>query len=82
METWRSKPGSLEGTASLAVSREGLLNDGGYTLLHLSRHQKGIGLSETELRARLNHLQELHILPERRVQPGLNSERDAEIVTA
>ena len=36
----------------------------------LSRHQKGIGLSETELRARLNRLQELHILPEHRVQPG------------
>jgi hypothetical protein len=43
-------------------------------LLHLSRHQKGIGLSETELRARLNQLKELHILPEHRVQPGLNSD--------
>ena len=37
----------------------------------LSRHQKEIGLTETELRARLNRLQELHILPEHRVQPGL-----------
>ena len=43
-------------------------------MLHLSRHQKGIGLSDAELRARLNQLQELHILPEHRVQPGLNSD--------
>jgi predicted nucleic acid-binding protein len=43
-------------------------------VLHLSRRKKGIGLSETELRARLNRLQELHILPEHRVQPGLNSD--------
>jgi len=43
-------------------------------VLHLSRHQKGIGLSETELRERLNQLQELHILLEHRVQPGLNSD--------
>ena len=41
---------------------------------HLSRRQEGIGLSETELRERLNRLQELHIFPERRVQPGVNSE--------
>jgi len=40
----------------------------------LSRQQKGIGLSETELRERLNQLQGLHILPEHRVQPGLNSD--------
>jgi hypothetical protein len=43
-------------------------------VLHLSRQQKGIGLSETELRARLNQLQELHILPENRVELGLNSD--------
>jgi DNA-binding Lrp family transcriptional regulator len=41
-------------------------------VLNLSRHQKGIGLSETELRARLNRLQDLHILPEHRVQPQLD----------
>jgi DNA-binding Lrp family transcriptional regulator len=40
----------------------------------LSRRQEGIGLSETELRERLNRLQELHILPEHRVQPGVNPE--------
>ena len=43
-------------------------------VLYLSRHQKGIGLSETELGTRLNRLQELHILPEHRVQPGVNSD--------
>ena len=41
---------------------------------HLSRRQEGIGLSETELRARLDRLQELHILPEHRIQPGNDSE--------
>jgi hypothetical protein len=40
---------------------------------HLSRRQEGVGLSETELRERLNRLQELHILPEHRVQPGNDS---------
>jgi DNA-binding Lrp family transcriptional regulator len=40
---------------------------------HLSRRQEGIGLSETELRERLNRLQELNILPEHRVQPGNDS---------
>jgi hypothetical protein len=40
---------------------------------HLSRRQEGIGLSETELRERLNRLQELHILPEHRIQPGNDS---------
>jgi len=47
-------------------------------VLHLSRHQKGIGLSETELRVRLNRLQELHFLPEHRVQPGINSDGQVE----
>jgi hypothetical protein len=40
---------------------------------HLSRRQAGIGLSETELRVRLNRLRELHILPEHRLQPGNDS---------
>ena len=43
-------------------------------VLHLSRHQKGIGLSDAELRVRLRQLQELHIRPEHRVQPRLNSD--------
>jgi hypothetical protein len=47
---------------------------------HLSRRQEGIGLSETELRERLNRLQELHILPEHRLQPGANPEGGEETV--
>jgi hypothetical protein len=47
-------------------------------VLHLSRQQKGIGLTEAELRERLDRLQELHILPEHRVQPGLNSDGQEE----
>ena len=38
---------------------------------HLAGRQKNLGLTETQLRERLNHLQELHILPEHRVQPSL-----------
>jgi hypothetical protein len=37
----------------------------------MARLQKRIGLSETQLRERLDQLQELHILPENRVQPSL-----------
>jgi hypothetical protein len=44
-------------------------------VLHLLRQQKDIGPTETELRERLNQLQELHILPEHRVQQVLNSDR-------
>jgi hypothetical protein len=40
---------------------------------HMARRQKGIGLSEEQLRERLNQLRELHILPEDRVHPGLQS---------
>ena len=39
----------------------------------LSRQQRGIGLSEEQLRERLNKLQELHVLPEHRVHPGLQT---------
>ena len=37
----------------------------------LGRRQGTLGLGETQLRERLNQLQELHILPEHRVQPNL-----------
>ena len=47
---------------------------------HLSRRQEGIGLSKTKLRERLNRLQELHILPEHRLQPGANPEGGEETV--
>jgi len=39
-----------------------------------ARRQRALGLTKTQLRERLNQLQELHILPEHRVQPDLNSE--------
>jgi hypothetical protein len=41
---------------------------------HMSRQRNGLGLTGTQLRERLNQLQELHILPEHRVQPDLNSD--------
>ena len=40
----------------------------------MARRQMRLGLSETQLRERLNQLQELHILPEHRVQPDLDSD--------
>jgi hypothetical protein len=43
---------------------------------HTVRRQKGMGLSGNQLRERLNHLQELHILPEHRVQLGLPNDDD------
>jgi hypothetical protein len=39
---------------------------------HMARRQKGIALSE-QLRERFSRLQDLHILPENRVHPGLQS---------
>ena len=48
------------------------------TIHHMARRQRALGLSETQLRERLNQLQELHILPEHRVQPGINSDDQAE----
>jgi hypothetical protein len=38
---------------------------------HMARRQKGIGLSNEQLRERLTKLQGLHILPENRPHPGL-----------
>jgi hypothetical protein len=45
---------------------------------HLVRQQGTLGLSEQQLRERLNQLQELHILPEHRVQPDADSDGEAE----
>ena len=42
------------------------------TIHHMVRQQRALGLSETQLRERLNQLQELHILPEHRVQSDLS----------
>lgn len=38
---------------------------------HMGHRQRALGLSETQLRERLNQLRELLILPEHRVQPDL-----------
>jgi hypothetical protein len=45
---------------------------------HMARRQRALGLSEAQLRERLNRLQELHILPEHRVQTDLNSDEGVE----
>jgi hypothetical protein len=42
---------------------------------HLARRRGTLGLSETQLRERLKQLQELHILPEHRVQTDLTSDQ-------
>ena len=77
----RADPGRLECELSeleRLVSERELPRDILQAVLHLCRRQKGIGLSDTELRERLNRLQELHILPEHRVQPGLSSDGQEE----
>ena len=56
-------------TAEQKLSREVL-----QALRQLARRPSGVGLGEQELRQRLDQLQELHILPEHRVQPGVNPE--------
>jgi hypothetical protein len=49
-----------------------------HVMHQITRRRKDTGLSETQVRERLNQLQELHILPEHRVQPGLNSDGQQE----
>jgi hypothetical protein len=41
---------------------------------HLARQQGIVGLSDTQVRERLNQLRELHILPEHRVQADSDSD--------
>jgi hypothetical protein len=60
----------FEELEKLAAERE-LPRDVLQTIHHMARRQKTLGLSEPQLRERLNHLQELHILPEHRVQANL-----------
>ena len=45
------------------------------TIHHMTRRQRILDLSEPQLRKRLNQLQELHILPEHRVQTDLTSDQ-------
>jgi hypothetical protein len=41
---------------------------------HMMWQPAGNGLSEDQLRERLDNLKEVHILPEHRVQPGMSSD--------
>jgi hypothetical protein len=67
----------FEELEKLAAERE-LPRDVLQTIHRMARRQKTLGLSEPQLRERLNQLQELHILPEHRVQTDLNSDEGAE----
>jgi hypothetical protein len=73
----RSQIDRLEGEFAelekLACERE-LPRDVLQAMSHLAGRQGTLGLSETQLRERLNQLQELHILPEHRVQPDSDSD--------
>ena len=67
----------FEELEKLVAERE-LPRDVLQTIHHMARRQRTLGLSEPQLRERPNHLQELHILPEHRVQTDLNSDERAE----
>ena len=45
---------------------------------HLAHRHGSLSLTEVQLRERLNQLQELHILPEHRIQRDPDSEGEAE----
>jgi hypothetical protein len=74
----RSQIGRLENEVAefenLASEHE-LPRDVLQAMRHLARRQQTLGLSDAQLRERLNQLQELHILPEHRVQPDLTSDQ-------
>ena len=57
------------------TSERDLQRDVLQTIDHMGRRQRLLGLSETQLRERPNQLQELHILPEHRVQTDLTSDQ-------
>jgi hypothetical protein len=48
-------------------------------LRHIATRQKGLGLSDQELRQRLDRLKELHILPEQRAQVSLEDSESDEL---
>ena len=77
----RSQIGRLESEFAelqkLAGERE-LPRDILQAMHHMASRQRRIGLSETQLRERLNQLQELHILPEHRVQSDPDSDGETE----
>jgi hypothetical protein len=67
----------FEELEKLAAERD-LPRDVLQTIHHVARRQRTLGLGEPQLRERLNQLQQLHILPEHRVQPDLNSDGGVE----
>jgi hypothetical protein len=60
----------FEEPEKLAAERE-IPRDVLQTIHHMARRQRILGVSEAQLRERVNHLQELHILREHRVQSSL-----------
>ena len=66
----------FEELEKLAGERE-LPRDVLQAIHHVARRQRVLGLSDRQLRERLNQLQELHILPEHRVQPDQTSDDEA-----
>ena len=60
------------------VSERDLPRDVLQAMHHMARRQRTLGLSDTQLRERLNQLQELHILPEHRTQPDPDSDGETE----
>jgi hypothetical protein len=49
-------------------------------LHHIATRQKGLGLSDQELRQRLDQLKELHILPEQRARVSLEDSESDEVI--
>ena len=52
----------FEELEKLAAERD-LPRDVLQTIYHMARRQRALGLSQSQLRERLNHLQELHVVP-------------------
>ena len=63
----------FEELEKIAGERE-LPRDALQAIHNMARRQRTLGLSEPQLRERLNQLQEVHILLEHRVQPDLTSD--------
>ena len=60
----------FEELEKLVAERE-LPRDVLQTIHHMGRRLRTLGLGEAQLRERITKLQDLHILPEHRVHPGL-----------
>lgn len=66
--THRTKRANSRPAAKRSIEARGRILQ---AIHHMARRQRTLGLSELQLRERLNQLQELHILPEHRVQSSL-----------